>query len=176
MKKINGIMSAADAADAAATWLAADAAEKKVAEDWLERRYAVAAFVVEQCGATFTDDDGAEWFVWASQRELADALGIDKSVVTHMKKVVGKYPTFAKAKAAGKTWHDVVQAAYGKGKGGKGGSGAGVAKSVRTVALEANAKLTTGTDVLAVVKALLVGDVALTVKQRDEIKAVAAAL
>ena len=169
MKKINGI---ASAADAAATWLAADAAEKKVAEEWLKRRYEVAAWAVGQCDATFTDDDGT-WFVWASQRELADALGIDKSVVTHMKKVVGKYPTFAKAKAAGSTWEAVLQAAYGKGKG---GSDAGVAKSVRTVALEANAKLTTGTDVLAVVKALLVSDVALTVNQREAIKAAAAAL
>ena len=171
MKKVNEIVSAADAA---ATWSAADAAEKKVAEDWLKRRYEVAAWAVGQCDATFTDDDGT-WFVWASQRELADALGIDKSVVTHMKKVVGKYPTFAKAKAAGSTWEAVLQAAYGKGKGGSSGDGGG-AKSVRTVALEANAKLTTGSDVLAVVKALLVSDVALTVKQRDEIKAAAAAL
>ena len=171
-KKMKMIDGASGVEDVAAVIAAADGAEHAVKASWLPQRYAVAKWSVAQLELTVTGDDGKESPVWSTQRELADALGIDKSVITHMKKVVGKYPR-SLPKKAGETWEAVLQSAYGKGS--KGSDG-GKPKSLQTLAVEAGGRLKTGAEITAVVKALLVTDVPLTARQREAIKAAAAAL
>lgn len=161
MDEVTKIVSAAGAAHA---WAAADAVELKAQQATLPQRFAVAQWVVAELARTVADDDGAEWFAWASQRELADALGIDKSVITHMKKVVGKYPK-ALPKSAGDTWQAVLKSAYGSG-----GSGAesvpATSKDKAHAALESDEL--TNAEFCRVVTAAA-GKRSLTAKQRTDL-------
>ena len=144
---------------------AADRAAKKVQrQDVIPAYYAAAKWAVKQL--ELVDADGKK--LWTG-KALAESVGRDQSVMPHWKKVVA---TFSLAEARKfDSWYDCIQAAYGK------DGGERVAKTVKDRALDAAAKLETGSDVTAVALMLLSqSNVKLTANMKKTLKAAAAAL
>ena len=111
------------------------------------------------------DADGKR--VWTG-KALAESLGRNQSVMPHWKKVVATF-TLAQAKKFDH-WDACVKAAYGKVDGER------VVKTVKERALDAAAKLETGSDVTAVALSLMASDVKLTATMKKTLQAAAAAL
>ena len=125
---------------------------------WAAAKWAVAQLEL-------VDADGKK--VWTG-KALAESLGRNQSVMPHWKKVIATF-TLAEAKKFDH-WDACVKAAYGK------DGGERVVKTAKDRALDAAAKLETGSDVTAVALSLMASDVKLTATMKKAIKAAAAAL
>ena len=162
----NAIIIASNATPAQVVRVLASAdklATKVQRQDVIPAYFAAAKWAVAQL--ELVDADGKK--VWTG-KALAESLGRHQSVMPQWKKVIAT-TTLAQAKKFD-NWEAVVQAAYGK------DGGERVVKTVKDRALDAAAKLETGSDVKAVVLSLLASDVKLTATMKKEIKAAAAAL